>query len=100
MYSLNVSSGIDGFTYYVSANYKSEDGVIHDAGGDAGAGFRGNFRFTPLENVSVSYNTSYNQAITDWLPEGNNGRSEEHTSELQSRGHLVCRLLLEKKKQD
>src|SRR5690625_3985579 len=26
------------------------------------------------------------------------GRSEEHTSELQSRGHLVCRLLLEKKK--
>src|SRR5690625_6865588 len=24
------------------------------------------------------------------------GRSEEHTSELQSRGHLVCRLLLEK----
>src|SRR5690554_7043524 len=27
-----------------------------------------------------------------------NGRSEEHTSELQSRPHLVCRLLLEKKK--
>src|SRR3989449_6620486 len=27
------------------------------------------------------------------------GRSEEHTSELQSRLHLVCRLLLEKKKQ-
>src|SRR5690625_6488476 len=26
-------------------------------------------------------------------------RSEEHTSELQSRGHLVCRLLLERKKQ-
>src|SRR5439155_18904000 len=26
------------------------------------------------------------------------GKSEEHTSELQSRGHLVCRLLLEKKK--
>src|SRR6266508_6644561 len=29
-----------------------------------------------------------------WRPR----RSEEHTSELQSRGHLVCRLLLEKKK--
>src|SRR5439155_2952025 len=28
----------------------------------------------------------------------NAARSEEHTSELQSRGHLVCRLLLEKKK--
>src|SRR5439155_25974835 len=30
--------------------------------------------------------------------ESGKGRSEEHTSELQSRGHLVCRLLLEKKK--
>src|SRR5256884_1303805 len=29
---------------------------------------------------------------------GSQGRSEEHTSELQSRLHLVCRLLLEKKK--
>src|SRR3712207_6968335 len=28
----------------------------------------------------------------------NRGRSEEHTSELQSRQYLVCRLLLEKKK--
>src|SRR5690625_6666076 len=31
--------------------------------------------------------------------DGSDERSEEHTSELQSRGHLVCRLLLEKKKQ-
>src|SRR2546422_3937173 len=31
-------------------------------------------------------------------PEKRNRRSEEHTSELQSRLHLVCRLLLEKKK--
>src|SRR3990172_3244672 len=31
---------------------------------------------------------------------GRSRRSEEHTSELQSRLHLVCRLLLEKKKQD
>src|SRR5690554_7402389 len=36
----------------------------------------------------------------DELPKTNVGkiRSEEHTSELQSRPHLVCRLLLEKKK--
>src|SRR5439155_26125071 len=33
-----------------------------------------------------------------WGSSGAAGRSEEHTSELQSRGHLVCRLLLEKKK--
>src|SRR3712207_7976517 len=31
-------------------------------------------------------------------PEGDGARSEEHTSELQSRQYLVCRLLLEKKK--
>src|SRR3989442_2744822 len=31
-------------------------------------------------------------------PTGSGKRSEEHTSELQSRPHLVCRLLLEKKK--
>src|SRR2546430_4708040 len=37
-----------------------------------------------------------------WLPhctaEARRGRSEEHTSELQSQSNLVCRLLLEKKK--
>src|SRR5690606_41578082 len=32
------------------------------------------------------------------VPEGPDHRSEEHTSELQSRENLVCRLLLEKKK--
>src|SRR5256884_7221363 len=35
--------------------------------------------------------------FTSWVTHSNN-RSEEHTSELQSRLHLVCRLLLEKKK--
>src|SRR5438445_5968162 len=34
----------------------------------------------------------------DVLARQNFGRSEEHTSELQSRQYLVCRLLLEKKK--
>src|SRR5690625_7104362 len=34
------------------------------------------------------------------LNETNKTRSEEHTSELQSRGHLVCRLLLEKKNEN
>src|SRR2546429_5694456 len=38
------------------------------------------------------------EAGVDALPHPGQGRSEEHTSELQSRLHLVCRLLLEKKK--
>src|SRR5207253_8899059 len=35
--------------------------------------------------------------VEDCCSNAANVRSEEHTSELQSRGHLVCRLLLEKK---
>src|SRR2546422_8224798 len=38
-----------------------------------------------------------NPVGASWLPKGTM-RSEEHTSELQSRLHIVCRLLLEKKK--
>src|SRR5690554_7657476 len=41
-----------------------------------------------------SYFLSLTRAILKYSPK----RSEEHTSELQSRPHLVCRLLLEKKK--
>src|SRR3712207_7058659 len=36
--------------------------------------------------------------VQDWGDEFASERSEEHTSELQSRQYLVCRLLLEKKK--
>src|SRR2546422_4993538 len=38
------------------------------------------------------------QKAEERLKYARNDRSEEHTSELQSRLHLVCRLLLEKKK--
>src|SRR5438876_8568309 len=38
------------------------------------------------------------RATAEWTEEKNARRSEEHTSELQSPVHLVCRLLLEKKK--
>src|SRR3712207_7256267 len=36
--------------------------------------------------------------VRNWCRRGSRRRSEEHTSELQSRQYLVCRLLLEKKK--
>src|SRR2546422_2990814 len=38
--------------------------------------------------------------VDDLVHDAGGVRSEEHTSELQSRLHLVCRLLLEKKKQE
>src|SRR5258708_21086941 len=41
----------------------------------------------------------YRSPSLAWLLRPAEARSEEHTSELQSPDHLVCRLLLEKKKQ-
>src|SRR5690625_5994366 len=49
---------------------------------DTGYTLSSNGQFVPIVLASV---------VTD------GERSEEHTSELQSRGHLVCRLLLEKR---
>src|SRR2546422_7348091 len=50
--------------------------------------------FNPAENIRAG--VSYLKQLL--LRYDHNERSEEHTSELQSRLHLVCRLLLEKKK--
>src|SRR5687768_17914279 len=55
----------------------------------------------------ITYTEFYNYALDHinlmneyyrWQNPSKTNRSEEHTSELQSRLHLVCRLLLEKKK--
>src|SRR3989442_3141724 len=48
--------------------------------------------------TSVLYYKEIAGKIEDANPLAAAARSEEHTSELQSRPHLVCRLLLEKKK--
>src|SRR5690625_5446053 len=54
--------------------------------------------------LQALHTTSYQRKLRPELrgifdsPHESAARSEEHTSELQSRGHLVCRLLLEKKK--
>src|SRR5690625_6649157 len=49
--------------------------------------------------IRVRVESSKKRLTTVWPTRvGQTVRSEEHTSELQSRGHLVCRLLLEKKK--
>src|SRR5690606_38513930 len=45
-----------------------------------------------------AYGLYENGELVKWGPSSMGSRSEEHTSELQSRENLVCRLLLEKKK--
>src|SRR2546429_1101994 len=55
------------------------------------------FPYTTLfRSLALLFFTIY--AFIQWLLPPMPWRSEEHTSELQSRLHLVCRLLLEKKK--
>src|SRR5690625_2685214 len=80
-------------------------------GGSVMHGAKGILRFLNEIGVEIvlaghlhrAYNAS-SLDIFDQHPPGQGvrivqaGRSEEHTSELQSRGHLVCRLLLDKKK--
>src|SRR5690625_5825923 len=50
------------------------------------------------EEGQVEYACALGHHVQDEHGDVDSWRSEEHTSELQSRGHLVCRLLLEKKK--
>src|SRR5207253_11465981 len=76
----------------------------------AGRGMKGPENWGLVENLAFALGaaTGASRAVVDagWRPHseqvGQTGktvsptlRSEEHTSELQSRGHLVCRLLLE-----
>src|SRR5258707_4233312 len=51
-----------------------------------------------LMKVDSSFGPERAMRYNGYLTADINGRSEEHTSELQSRQYLVCRLLLEKKK--
>src|SRR5258708_26890140 len=52
---------------------------------------------TPRASASV---TTTRTTSGDFIMASTTSRSEEHTSELQSPDHLVCRLLLEKKKKN
>src|SRR3989442_4436514 len=55
------------------------------------------FPYTTLFRSGIDVGGVDQGAVQQALFMQQDGRSEEHTSELQSRPHLVCRLLLEKK---
>src|SRR2546422_5197554 len=76
-----------------------------DAGGVRRDSLRGNLTpCPPLRDAERGDGRQAASGLGDPAPQGHvalrmhQHRSEEHTSELQSRLHLVCRLLLEKKK--
>src|SRR5690625_7065940 len=101
----------DGLTYTF---YLEEDVTFHDGTDFNAEAVKLNFdRFADPEHeyafaeddyVYFMYATMFgghkgdDGHVVDEVNVINDHRSEEHTSELQSRGHLVCRLLLEKKK--
>src|SRR5437870_9521174 len=66
---------------------------------------RGNIQHIEINVSNFQKSKAFYQDFLEWLgykrildeKDFAGWRSEEHTSELQSRGHLVCRLLLEKK---
>src|SRR2546422_5020593 len=66
--------------------------------------FENVFRTTNTGNVAatnfwtIPFSNTVQGHLTEYRATGQYSRSEEHTSELRSRLHLVCRLLLEKKK--
>src|SRR3712207_7949556 len=67
----------------------------HGTGSQANYGLSGGLRYPP-PGRRVPSQSQVRQATTS-ARRGSATRSEEHTSELQSRQYLVCRLLLEKK---
>src|SRR5690606_39680057 len=97
-HNLSITGGSDKVNYNAGFGLISQTGILKD---------------NPDKYNRYNFNLGINADITDWLtgyvkvlysssevtkPYSFNGdRSEEHTSELQSRENLVCRLLLEKK---
>lgn len=70
-YSLSVRGGAGDVTYYISGNYSDQQGVLQ-TGRNREGGFRGNFGFAPLDNLSVALNSSYTHRTTGWVNDGNN----------------------------
>src|SRR5947209_12924133 len=65
--------------------------------------FREDGKYTIFDLCGLGVTVNGNRVARGALESGDEitvGRSEEHTSELQSRQYLVCRLLLEKKKKN
>src|SRR5689334_24010062 len=77
--------------------FRSRSDIADDGQVQSGVSRTGTVQHRPRTNGFVLQRTA--AADSPFPPNGwSRARSEEHTSELQSQFHLVCRLLLEKKK--
>src|SRR5690625_6050543 len=87
LFRSGVTKNFRGFRAVRDVNLEVVEGDVHALVGPNGAGK------TTFFNLLTGFIKPSMGTITVFGED----RSEEHTSELQSRGHLVCRLLLEKK---
>src|SRR5690606_40514885 len=80
------------------AKYPLKESKFYTFYQDINGGFKSRNALRQNHNTEADYAWVYFNYHLDKLPASQKLRSEEHTSELQSRENLVCRLLLEKKK--
>src|SRR5690625_6004407 len=89
---------------FMSSSICSSTGWLSSSGASSSAGEHPSNNPIVISNITIFANTSltsFHIVYKNSLKRGERCvRSEEHTSELQSRGHLVCRLLLEKKTEE
>lgn len=69
-YSMSMRGGANNLNYFISANWGDEQGVIAPQGSQS-TNFRGNFRITPIEDLTVRWTNSYSFRNTTWIPDGN-----------------------------
>src|SRR5690625_5539290 len=81
---------VSGSWIYIHPNEYEKNGLIYDT-------YRGGITRT-IDDQQKQFEFHADVKTGVVIDVQQTERSEEHTSELQSRGHLVCRLLLEKKK--
>src|SRR5690625_6941619 len=97
----NTAFGTNDASAVRGTNYRTDDAAVIVDDQVLGFGFHTDInahifcRLDQPSNQSGAVDKLHTALVGGHIP---NVRSEEHTSELQSRGHLVCRLLLEKKK--
>jgi TonB-linked SusC/RagA family outer membrane protein len=70
-YDLSVRGGSPRVTYFLSGNFSDINGVLETQRSRSG-GFRGNFVFSPIEQLQFQLNTAYNRRNTRSAGDGNN----------------------------
>ncbi|MEJ2539911.1 MAG: SusC/RagA family TonB-linked outer membrane protein [Gemmatimonadota bacterium] len=70
-YNLSVRGGSESVSYFVSGNYSDNAGTLPPQK-SRDRGFRGNFDFRPIDDLSIALNTAYTRRSSNFVEDGNN----------------------------